>query len=129
MPTKKNYWRIVGYQATRKIFETEIPWGFFTDREIRNVLRVLVAKASLTHDEILDSYVRRNTKRYRSLLEVQVHGKQILPDVWDESSFCRVRHKEVNGNGAARWDAVQSSFVDDPKNKLSGTGTNWLPRL
>ena len=72
MRTKKTYWRIVGYDSTKKIFESEIPIGFFTDKQMRNVLRVLTAKAGLTYDEILDSYVGRNTKRYRSLLEVQV---------------------------------------------------------
>lgn len=75
MRTKKTYWRIVGYDSTKKIFESEIPIGFFTDKQMGNVLRVLAAKAGLTYDEILDSYVRRNTKRYRSLLEVQVQSK------------------------------------------------------
>ena len=75
MPAKKTYWRIVGYQSTKKIFETDLPYGLFTDRQMSNVLRVLTAKAGLTFDEIIDSYVGRHTKRYRSELEVQVQGK------------------------------------------------------
>lgn len=75
MRTKKAYWRIVGYDSTKKIFESEIPWGFFTDKQMSSVLRVLVARAGLTYEEILDSYVKRNTKRYRPLLEVQLQSK------------------------------------------------------
>ena len=75
MSAKKAYWRIVGYQSTRKIFETELPIGLYTDKQMSNVLRVLAAKAGLNYEEILDSYVGRNTKRYRSLLEVQVQSK------------------------------------------------------
>lgn len=75
MPTKKAYWRIVGYKSTRKIFECEIPYGLFTDKQMSDLLRVLTAKAGLTFEEIIDSYVRRNTKRYRSLLEVHIQGK------------------------------------------------------
>jgi hypothetical protein len=75
MRTKKRYWRIVGYDSTKTIFESEIPIGLFTDKQMSNVLRVLVARAGLTYEEILDSYVKSNTKRYRSLLEVQVQSK------------------------------------------------------
>jgi hypothetical protein len=75
MAAKKMYWRIVGYQSTEAIFESELPYGLFTDKQMSNLVRVLTAKAGLTFNEIIDSYVSRNTKRYRSLLEVQIQGK------------------------------------------------------
>lgn len=100
MRTKKTYWRIVGYDSTKKIFESEIPIGLFTGRQMSNVLRVLVARAGLTYQEILDSYVKRNTKRYRSLLEVQVQSKQILLDVWIESPRYCVSCGKVTSNTA-----------------------------
>jgi len=75
MSAKKSYWRIAGYHSTRKIFETELPYGLFTDKQMKTVLRVLTAKAGLTYDEIVDSYVRSNCKRYRPLLEVEGPAK------------------------------------------------------
>ena len=74
----KKYWRVVGYDSSTKLFETEVPLGFFTDKQMSAVLRVLVARAGLTEEEILDSHAKKNTKRYRSLLEVQVQAKPIF---------------------------------------------------
>ena len=76
--SKKRYWRIVGYDGTKTLFQTEVPLGFFTDKQMSAVLRVLVARAGLTEEEILDSHAKRNTKRYRGLLEVQVQAKPIF---------------------------------------------------
>ena len=75
MPAKKTYWRIVGYDSSQMIFECEIPWGLFTDKGMSSLLQVLVARAGLTYEEIIDSYVKKTSKRYRHLLEVQVQSR------------------------------------------------------
>ncbi len=71
MITKK-YWRIVGYDSTTQIFEKLVPLGTLSQKQMTEALRVLVARAGLTFDEILDCHTRKNAKTYRALLEVQV---------------------------------------------------------
>ena len=70
MALRKEYWRIVGYDSTRKIYEDEVLLGCYTEREMKALLRALVSRASLTFREIVDSYARSNARRYRPLLEV-----------------------------------------------------------
>lgn len=67
---KRKYWRIVGYDSTKRIFEDEVLLGCYTEREMENLLRALVSRAGLTFREIVDSYARSNARRYSSLLEV-----------------------------------------------------------
>ncbi len=45
--------------------------GCYTERDMEALLRALVSRASLTYVEIVDSYAKKNTQGYRSLLEVQ----------------------------------------------------------
>ena len=71
MARKKKYWRIVGYDSTKIIYEDEAVLGSFTEREMENLLRALVCRAGLTFKEIVDSYARKNARRYKALLEVQ----------------------------------------------------------
>jgi hypothetical protein len=76
----KVYWKIVGYQGTKKIFEDYVPLGSLSDKEMATALRVLAARAGLTLGEIVESCLRRNSKRYKPLLEVrgESQGKFIL---------------------------------------------------
>ena len=71
MSHKRKYWRIVGYNSTRKIYEDTMLLGCCSEREMEALLRALVAKAALTYEEIVDSYAKRNTRRHASHLEVQ----------------------------------------------------------
>jgi hypothetical protein len=67
-PKAKRYWRIEGYDSTRRIFKTRVELGQFTDSQIKGVLRALVAKAGLTDDEIVGAYAKRRTKIANDLL-------------------------------------------------------------
>ncbi len=71
MPHKRKYWRIVGYDGTKCIYEDEVLLGCISEREMEQLLRALVSRAGLTYKEIVSSYSRRNTKRYSSLLETR----------------------------------------------------------
>ena len=75
MSTRK-YWRVIGYDSTRRIFEEDIPLGTFTERQMAEALRALAARAGLTYSEILDCYAKRSSKRYNALLEVQVDARR-----------------------------------------------------
>ena len=70
MTRKKRYWHIVGYDSTTMIYEDKVLLGCYTEHEMGNLLRALVSRAGLTFREIVDSYARKNARRYRSLLEV-----------------------------------------------------------
>ncbi len=71
MARKKKYWRIVGRDSTKKIFEESVPLGSFTDGQMEKLLQVLAARAGLSFQEIIDAYSRTNSRRYRPLLEVK----------------------------------------------------------
>jgi hypothetical protein len=70
------FWRIVGYNSTTQIFERLVPLGRMSENQMKEALRVLAAKASLTYDEIVDCHVNKNSKGYRTLLEVQVEARR-----------------------------------------------------
>lgn len=63
-------WRLEGYDGERLIFEMMVPLGVFTDGQMRDLLRALTAKASLTNEEIVGAYAKRKTKIANDLLEV-----------------------------------------------------------
>lgn len=67
----KRYWRISGHESGSKIFETHVPVGCFSERQVNDLLKALTAKAGLTLDEIVGAYARRNTKYSNDLLLVQ----------------------------------------------------------
>jgi hypothetical protein len=67
---KPLYWRIQGYDGFETIFKTRVKLGQFTEDQIKDLLRALTAKASLTFDEIVGAYARRRTKIANDLLHV-----------------------------------------------------------
>jgi hypothetical protein len=71
MARKRKYWRIVGYDSTEKIYEDKVLLGCYNEREMSHLLRALACRKGLTFREIVDSYARRNARRYKPLLEVQ----------------------------------------------------------
>jgi hypothetical protein len=80
-PKARRYWRIVGYDSTQRIFKTRVELGQFTDSQIKEVLRALVAKAGLTNEEMVGAYARRGTKIANSLLSVRY-------DFWHRTYEC-----------------------------------------
>lgn len=71
---KPIYWAIRGYDSIEKIYERFVPLGSFTDRQIQEVLRALVAKASLDFDGIIGAYAKRRTQIGNDLLSVYKDG-------------------------------------------------------
>lgn len=70
MKMKSKCCEITLWSGTDKLFCTEIPIGCITDKQLKDLLRCLVGKAGLSFQEICDSYVKKNTRRYTSHLEV-----------------------------------------------------------
>lgn len=62
MPKAKLEWLIRGYNSTELIFETRISAGLLGSHKVEALLQALTAKAGLTMDEIVASYVKRGTK-------------------------------------------------------------------
>jgi hypothetical protein len=70
MTKKKLYWRICGYDNSTLIFEKTVALGQFTEEQMKDLLRVLTAKAGLQYAEIVGAYAKRGTKIANHLLEV-----------------------------------------------------------
>jgi len=70
--TPRTAWEVVGYDSATEIFRTEVPTGLITLKRLNELLRILAAKhGCLNDEEIVDSLVRRGTRRHRGLLEVR----------------------------------------------------------
>lgn len=63
-------WEIIGYDSANEIFRTLIPVGQITITQLRALLRALAAKYGLADNEIVECFLKRNTKAYRRQLEV-----------------------------------------------------------
>ena len=59
------------YDGTELLFEHRLPEGQITKARLEELLRVLVAKNSLTDDEIVAAHLKRNVRGYKPLLEVR----------------------------------------------------------
>lgn len=70
----KRYWRIRGHDGLKVTFEKHVPVGYFSDTQIQLLLRALTAKASLSLEEILGAYARRNSKASNDLLAISKEG-------------------------------------------------------
>jgi hypothetical protein len=68
------YWRITGYEGYDTIFDKTIPYGSLTESQLKQLLKCLLAKASLSYEEIVGAYVKRKTKLAHSHLDVSRSG-------------------------------------------------------
>lgn len=62
---------IEGYDGTERIYSRRVRPGYFSDRQLEEVLRALAAKAGLNFNEIVGAYARRRTRIANDLLSVQ----------------------------------------------------------
>ena len=58
------------YDGTELLFECRLPAGEIGKRELKELLRSLVAKHSLADDEIVAAHLKRDARGYAPLLEV-----------------------------------------------------------
>src|SRR5258708_33711903 len=63
-------WEIIGYDSSREIFRVCIPVGQITVPQLQALLQTLTAKHGLVPREIVDCFLKRNTKAYRADLRV-----------------------------------------------------------
>ena len=66
----KRCWRIRGYDSLNKIFDERVPIGQLTEGNMKELLRILVAK-DLNTNELIGALAKRGTRISNSLLEVQ----------------------------------------------------------
>jgi hypothetical protein len=70
-PPKRRFWLIEGRDGAGPVtWSAEVPFGRYTEHRIEELLRLLVARAELSFDEILASTGRRRAGR-ASLLDIQ----------------------------------------------------------
>jgi hypothetical protein len=68
----QRYWSIRGYNGTDKIYEKQIKAGIVTEQNLKLLLKTLLAKESLTNDEIVGSYAKNGTSIKNQLLDVRL---------------------------------------------------------
>jgi hypothetical protein len=64
------YWRIRGYDSATEIFDQSVPIGQMTDNNMKELLRVLVAR-DLSPRELIGAYAKRDTPISNSLLDIR----------------------------------------------------------
>lgn len=80
-------WVIRGWDSTDQIFETTVKYGYFSENQMKCLLKALTAKHGLTDSEIVESYARKKTKISSSHLEVQVFGNPYCLSCGDNPYF------------------------------------------
>jgi hypothetical protein len=83
----QKYWHIEGYESTTKIYDRKVKVGFFSENQIRNLLKALAAKAGLTFDEIVGAYAKKKTMIFNDLLSIQKEGPHPVYMCGDNPSF------------------------------------------
>jgi hypothetical protein len=71
---KQRFWHIEGYDSFDKIYDKKVKFGYFSDNQIKDLLKALTAKAALSFDEIVGAYSKKNTKISNEHLLIQRDG-------------------------------------------------------
>jgi hypothetical protein len=66
----QRHWLIRGYDRTKLIFQMRVGLNQLSDKQMKDLLRTLTAKASLQFSEIVGAYAKRRTKIANDLLHV-----------------------------------------------------------
>lgn len=70
----QRYWKIEGYDSTKRIYEKKIPIWYIGEVRIKVLLKCLSAKAGLNFDEIVGAYARKNSRISNTHLHVMRDG-------------------------------------------------------
>jgi hypothetical protein len=70
----KQFWKIVGYDGAKELFERALPLESLSEDQITALLQRLAA-AGLTSNEIINASLRPNSKSYAPLLEAHRESK------------------------------------------------------
>jgi len=87
MTEKNKVWVIRGWDSTKQIFETTVNYGYFSENQMKCLLKALTAKHGLTDSEIVESYARKNAKIASPHLDIQVFGKPYCLGCGDNPYF------------------------------------------
>jgi hypothetical protein len=63
-------WRIRGFESLTLTFEEKLALGQISEKQMKQILRALTAKAGLTDSEIVGAYATRKTKIANTLLDI-----------------------------------------------------------
>ena len=74
----KAYWLIQGYDSLNLIFEKRVDASYFSNEQMKSLLKALIAKAGLTFDEVLGGYARRRSRIANDHLDVRGMLSRIL---------------------------------------------------
>lgn len=75
----KRVWIIEGWHGTTNFFSKEIPCAALNERQVKDVLKCLVAKHGLSEDEIVSAFARKSSLLFAPHLEIQTSGAK---DPW-----------------------------------------------
>jgi hypothetical protein len=67
---KQLFWLIQGHDGTKCFFAKTVAIGQFTEDQVRDLLRAMTAKTSLSYPEMMEAYASRRTKAYAARLDV-----------------------------------------------------------
>ena len=81
------YWHIEGYDSFNKIYDRKVRLGYFSEKQVQVLLRVITAKAGLNLDEIVGAYAKKGTKIANSLLIVKKDGPCPIYSCGDNPHF------------------------------------------
>ena len=71
---RNRYYEIKVFDGAEPMFEFEVAVGQIGERRLRDLIQALVVKHSLTPEEIVAGYLKRNVRGYRGLPEVRQDG-------------------------------------------------------
>ncbi|TOH75095.1 hypothetical protein CGI74_23225 [Vibrio parahaemolyticus] len=74
---KANYmklWKVRGYDGMEEILSFDIPMYTLSEKQVQQLLKTLVAKYSLSNEEIISSYLNGRSKCRSNLLDVHRLG-------------------------------------------------------
>lgn len=66
----KRYWEVTVWDSAKQLKQFNIPVGQITPEKLQELLRALTAKHSLTDEETVKCFLKRNTKSYLPHLEI-----------------------------------------------------------
>ncbi len=92
----KSYWHIQGYDGLNKIYGAKIKTSYFSERQIQQLLKVLVARAGLSFEEIVGACAKGGTKIKNDLLAIRKDGPQAKYSCGDNPYFtARIIHENA----------------------------------
>ena len=71
---KQRYWQLRGYDGTTEILSKEVSVSYFSENQIKCLLKALVAKTGLDFDEMVGAYAKKNSKISNDLLTINKDG-------------------------------------------------------